>query len=161
MRIQIDDRNLRETLANAKAVAAKPPMKDVATILAQGIRNAFRSEADPWGAPWPPHSPLTLARRRSRGSASRQRLLDTGRLYASIRDEHTDTSATITAGQGLPDPRAVANQFGTTNAGRGRSVRIPARPFFPLRDERTVSLPDQWQAQIEGVIAERLERAAA
>lgn len=161
MDIQIDDRNLRETLANAKAAAAKPPMKDVATILAQGIRNAFRSEADPWGAPWPPHSPLTLAKRRTRGSASRQRLLDTGRLYASIRDEHTDTSASISVGEGLPDPRATVNQFGTNNAGRGRSVRIPPRPFFPLRDERTVSLPDQWQAQIDGVIAERLEKAAA
>jgi phage gpG-like protein len=154
MDVQIDDRNLRETLANAKAVAAKPPMKDVATILAQGIRNAFRSETDPWGAPWPPHSPLTL-------SVSRQRLLDTGRLYASIRDEHTETSASISVGAGLPDPRATVNQFGTTNAGRSRNVRIPARPFFPLRDERTVSLPDQWQAQIEGLIAERLEKAAA
>ena len=161
MYIQIDDRNLRETLANAKAAAAKPPMKDVATILAQGVRNAFRSEADPWGAPWPPHSPLTLAKRRKRGSASRQRLLDTGRLYASIRDEYTDTSATITAGQGLPDPRATVNQFGTANAGRSRSVRIPARPFFPLRDERTASLPDQWQAQINGVVAQQLEKVAA
>lgn len=161
MEIRIDDRHLRQTLANATTVAKAPATKDMATALAQSIRTAFRSERDPWGAPWPPHSPLTIKARRRRGNASQQRLIDTGRLYGSIRDTYTDTTVTVTAGEGLPDPRAVVNQFGTTNAGRGRNVRIPARPFFPLRDERTASLPDQWQAQINEIIADRFEAAAA
>lgn len=113
------------------------PMRAVALTLDQLVRNTFRSESDPWGNPWPPHSPVTEANRLRRKQHSVQMLIDSGALYGSIGHESDATSATIFAGTDY----AEVHQFGNPSNkawGRGRAP-IPARPFFPLPD-----LPDAW-----------------
>lgn len=158
--ISVDDRAAQAMFGRFAAVGKKPPMKAVATELYTLVRNTFRRETDPWGGAWPQHSPLTLKARRRKGNASHQKLLDTGRLWASITDSHTDFEAIVTAGEGLGDPRATVNQFGTSNAGRGRNVRIPARPFFPLRGE-TQDIPAPWWPTLRAPIDKALEEAKA
>src|SRR5690606_9137480 len=107
---------------------------------------------------WPPHSPLTLKARRRRGNASQQKLINTGAQWRSIRSDSSDLEAAVIAGEGIADPRAVVNQFGTTNAGRSRSVCIPARPFFPLRSE-TPEIPEKWWERLRVPVAKALENA--
>lgn len=157
--MHLDDSDFQGTIARLSDAAARPPMKDVATELAQHARETFRRERDPWGAPWPPHSPLTLKARRRRGNASQQRLIDSGAMYASIRDDYTDTTATVTMGEGLPDPRAVVHQFGTQTAGRSRNIRIPARPVFPIR-AGSAAPPKPWWEPVFTVVSRWLRRAA-
>lgn len=159
MSITVDDRAAQAMFDRVLMVGRHPASKAVADQLYMLVRNSYRSEADPWGRPWPPHSPLTLKARRKRGNASQQKLLDSGRLWASIKSDHTDTEAIVTAGQGLGDPRATVNQFGTENAGRSRNVRIPARPFFPLRAAADADIPQRWWPVLVAPIQKALEEA--
>ena len=158
--ITVDDRAAQAVFARLEAVGKKPPMKAVATELYMFVRKTFYyDQTDPWGNQWPPLSPLTLKARRRRKNSSHQKLLDTSKLWASIKDRNTDFEAIVTAGEGLGDPRATVNQFGTTNAGRSRNVRIPARPFFPLRGE-TPDIPEPWWPTLAEPIRKALEEAA-
>lgn len=122
----------------------------VSRVLEQLVRNTFRSETDPWGQPWPPHSPVTLQARRRAGQASLQRLIDSGALYESI-DRSSDTaSATVFAGGGLE--YAAPQQFGNADnlAWGVAPAPIPARPFFPLRNpgDTEPDMPGDWIAAI-------------
>lgn len=159
--ITVDDRGAQAMLDRVLMVGKHPAAKAVADQLYMLVRDAYRSESDPWGRAWPPHSPLTLKARRKRGNASQQKLIDTDKLWASIKSSHTDTEAVVTAGQGLPDPRAVVNQFGTSNAGRSRNVRIPTRPFFPLRNETTADIPQRWWPTLVEPVQKALAEATA
>ena len=158
--ITVDDRGAQAMLDRVLMVGKHPAAKAVADQLYMLVRNSFRSERDPWGGAWPPHSPLTLKARRRRRNPSQQLLVDRGKLWESIKSSYTDTEAIITAGQGLPDPRAVVNQFGTSNAGRSRNVRIPARPFFPLRGD-AADIPQRWWPTLVEPVQKALEEATA
>ncbi len=159
--ITLDDRAAQAALDRATQVARRPPTRAMADVLYNLVRQTFRAERDPWGGVWPAHSPLTLAARRRRGEASQQKLMASGDLWKSIGRSHTDTNITVTAGEGLLDPRATANQFGTSTAGRSRNVRIPARPFFPLRSATAADIPAPWWPPILAPLNRALEEAAA
>lgn len=160
--ITVDDRGAQAMLDRVLMVGKHPAAKAVADQLYMLVRQTYYyDQTDPWGRPWPPHSPLTLKARRRRRNPSQQLLIDTGKLWASIKSSHTDTEAVVTAGQGLPDPRAVVNQFGTGNAGRSRNVRIPARPFFPLRNETTADIPQRWWPTLVEPVQKALTEATA
>ena len=59
--------------------------------------------------------------------------VSTAGLAASVRTEHSDSTATIGAGAGKSAAYAAIQQFGG-QAGRGKKVTIPARPYLPLVD---------------------------
>lgn len=160
MSITVDDRAAQAMFDRVLMVGRHPASKAVADQLYMLARKTFYyDQTDPWGRPWPPHSPLTLKARKKRGNVSHQKLLDSGRLWASVRSDHTDTEAIITAGQGIGDPRATVNQFGTSTAGRSRAVRIPARPFFPLRAAADADIPQRWWPVLVAPIQKALEEA--
>lgn len=152
MTILVDDREAQAKLARIAALAKRPPMGAIADAMEQEVRDTYRRETDPWGAPWPPHAPSTLKARRRRGSASRQKLLDTGAMFASIKREHTETTASVSVGEGLPDPRAVVNQFGNS--------RIPARAFLPIKSPGTATPTQTWLSIVTAPIERALEDVA-
>lgn len=130
--------------------------REVAENLHSEVMESFRKEADPWGAPWRSHSPTTLALRRRGGlfgkkrraasfNAGAQILKDSGILMGAIVPSSTDKGATVeVTGPALRYGRV--QQFGNPNnrlPNRSTGVRapIPARPFFPIRDDGRVDLP--------------------
>lgn len=115
--------------------------------VAEGIhartQRRFEESRGPDGRPWPPLSPATLlgevGRDRAKGGLSaraqrrvalRKPLIRTGRLRASIAWKVAGNA--IAVGTNLV--YAAIHQFGG-RAGRGRKVRIPARPFLGLTEE--------------------------
>lgn len=71
-------------------------------------------------------------------------LVDTENLMSSITRDHDNDSAVV----GTNEPYAAIHQFGGM-AGRGRKVKIPARPFLQLteQDEADIleDVQDYWQ----------------
>lgn len=138
---------------NAAATNMTRPMRAVGRVLEQHIRQTFRDETDPWGSPWPPHSPVTLAARRSRGNASIQKLIDTAAMYDSLRSDATTRDVTVVIGEGLPDERAPANQFGAADR------NLPARPFFPIRPGNRADIPQSWWPNLIAPLDDMLVQA--
>ncbi len=129
----------------------------LAHSLTERVRLAFHDQRDPWGSPWAPLSPVTLAKRRGAGAGAAI-LRDTGQLFASLAAAVTADAAEIRLG--FADRPATIHQFGGM-AGRARKVRIPARPMLPVRDGGQVDMPPDWrdelidamQAHVAGAIA--------
>lgn len=135
-------------------VETAPLTRESALLMEQEARNAFRSESDPWGAPWPPHAPSTVNKRVRAGNTSTQKLIDTGAMYASMSNESDPTSASVSM-----DGPAEVHQFGTMNAGRGHNVRIPPRPIFPIDDDREP--PGNWWDAVSAPFVAAYDRAIA
>lgn len=125
-------------------------MDNIGSTLVDLIHLTFRDSVDPYGQPWTPLSPVTIARRRKQSSKP---LLDTGRLrnsisYAATRDE-------VRVFTGTEVIYAATQQFGARKGQYGRTKRggpipwgdIPARKFFPLLNDQAV-LPDDWDAEL-------------
>ncbi len=152
----IDSVPTLDLLREAAALLLKPrkAMKLIELSLEQRVRDTFRDEIDPWGVPWPPHSPVTLAERERKGQSSLQMLRDSGALYSSIIWNADDVSVRAVAGAGLE--YAEVQQFGNDGNkawGRG-SAPIPQRAFFPLRSEDLIDLPDSWLQDIQNAFDE-------
>lgn len=129
-------------------------MGEVALLLDQFVRNTFRTQTDPWGVPWPALSPVTLEQRERRGSRNVQKLIDPTLgppiMFDTIRPDHDDTSAWLTIGEGLPDPRAPVQQWGNpeNRAWGGPIAPIPPRPMIPSRMPDEVEFPQIWLDRI-------------
>lgn len=130
------------------------PMRLIALSAEQEVRQTYRDESSPWGSPWPQHSPVTLAARRRRGQSSVQKLIDTGKLYASIERQSDSKSATVSAGEW-----AEVHQFGNpSNRAWGRGTApIPARPSFPIRAGNKVDLTQEWIDRVTAPLESHLK----
>lgn len=161
--VKVDDRNVNEVVAAVREQLLRPrkAMKVVARTLEQLIRDTFRTETNPWGQPWPPHSPVTVEQRERAGQASVQKLIDSGALYSSIVNDAGDDFARVDAGDGLE--YALVQQFGNEGNlawGQG-SAPIPARAFFPLTSETEADAPGDWIARLVAPLEAGLREAAA
>lgn len=147
--VAIDDAEVRAALAGLAAAAADltPAMDEIGATVADHARDRFERQQDPDGRPWKPHAPATILRRLLRGGGRRtgrtgrpgfnpQILLDTGRLRDSITHRAARDSVTI----GTNVVYAAIHQLGG-QAGRGRKVTIPARPFLGLDDADREDIP--------------------
>lgn len=138
----------------ARATDLAPVFRGVADDAVAESQLGFRGSMDPYGVPWKPLAPATLegrARRAAGGKpikrdgtlkvkalramASAKPLLDTGRLRNSLTRDAGPSEASV----GTNAVYARIHQFGG-QAGRGRKVLIPARPFFP-QPERGLPVP--------------------
>lgn len=101
------------------------------------IHQQFVQGADPYGRPWAPLAPATLAKGRAPPP-----LFDSG-------DMASETGARPAQGAGIelnvPAPGGF-HQFGSRNV--PWNTRNPARPILPDGDE----LPEAWQAAIEKAV---------
>lgn len=104
-----------------------PLMDEIGSAVALWTDLRFEREQDPQGRKWRPLAPATLKSRR-RGRGSRVAILqDSGRLRQSIT--HKATARRARVGSNLV--YAAIHQFGG-QAGRGRKVSVPARPYLGL-----------------------------
>lgn len=129
-----------DRLGNA---ATKPStLQQIANAMLEATIDCFVRQESPLGDPWHALAPATLRQRRAKGIVSNEILYETGALFASLRAGVIGGNPTVTAGQGLPDPRARVHQDGTPT--------IPRRPFFPDDGQ----LPDRWANAVESVYAD-------
>lgn len=137
----------------------RPAMRDIGGLLEKETNDNFRAQGRP---PWPPLSQATILNRlmgktkdgKSKGIASILRrdgdlrpaakrklegglaiLQDSGDLRDSI-EAHYPSPASIVIGSSKK--YAAIHQFGGM-AGRGKKVRIPARPFLPVDKDGNLS----------------------
>ncbi len=138
VRLKGDWRELGEKLHH---LAGGVPRR-VKEAIAEGVKSRtlrrFEVSRAPDGSPWPPLSPVTLART----GKDRKPLFLTGRLRNSIA--WTVRGNAIIVGTNLVYARI--HQYGGY-AGRGRKVRIPARPYLGITEEdrrEAESLLKEW-----------------
>ena len=98
-------------------------LTEIARYVHRETMRRFETETDPWGRPWAPLKPATLARRRHGGSRILQ---DTGRLKGSFHWRVTLDAAVVRAGVRY----AAYHQFGTRSRSTGRQI-IPPRKMLP------------------------------
>lgn len=150
IRVQVDDTEVRAMLLKLQRRMGnlRPVMRQIGHRLRNDAIANFKGQHGPDGRPWPRLSPVTLMararrvtgkglytkdRKRTRSAAYRvmttgKALLDTGVLRNSVQVLDV-THDSVTVGSRLP--YAAIQQFGG-QAGRGRRVTIPPRPFIGL-----------------------------
>lgn len=106
----------------------RPLMKNIAGIFASSTEDNFREEGRP--SKWTELSDITKKKRTKINKWPEQILQVEGMLAASINTQYNDDSAVI--GSNLPYARI--HQLGG-QAGKNRSVNIPARPYLKLTDD--------------------------
>lgn len=125
--VQIDAARLRETLANLEhaGLDLHPALNVMATELLSQTEANFADEGRP---EWQSLAPATIALREKAGTWPGKRLqISSGGLAADITTEVDANSVRV----GSAKVYAAIQQLGG-QAGRGRKVNIPARPFLPF-----------------------------
>lgn len=167
--ITIDDKKLQAALMRLQKSASDitPVMRKLAGMMAAETEQNFADEGRP---KWQPLSDATKRARiggskaygkngKMKASAQRQvdsgfRILQhTGGLAASISTDYSSMEAVI----GSNKVYAAIQHFGG-DAGRGRSVEIPARPYLPLTADD--QLPSEVQDAMLDSIIDHLKSAA-
>lgn len=147
IRAQLDDRQAQASLDRVAAGArnALPLFTEIGSALEGSTRERIQTtKRAPDGTPWLPLSPAWIETKRERGH-SEGILTMRGDLLNSIAFEAGDTFVDIIAG---PTEYAAIHQF-SGQAGRGRKVNIPARPYLGLSDEDQTEIreaADDWLA---------------
>ena len=134
----------------AKAADLAPAFREIGSGIVEEARLGFRESKDPYGTPWQKLKASTIARRRK---GSSQPLLDTGRLRNSISFRLIGNGVEV----GTNVRYAAIHQFGG-EAGRGRKVEIPARPYLPLTTDG--DLQPEAREEVLDTILRHLKRAA-
>ncbi|MCX8501732.1 MAG: phage virion morphogenesis protein [Alphaproteobacteria bacterium] len=149
--ITVDD---AEVLSALRSLAARgqnmqPVFMAIGEAMMESTKKRFESSTAPDGSRWAANSAHTIAaqlashsktRKKDGGLsakgrlmvASKKPLVDSGVLADTIRFVATAGGVTIGTNRFSTEITggAAVHQFGTTRAGRGGSVTIPARPFL-------------------------------
>ena len=145
-RIKIDvvsvslDKALKE-LQN-KVDDKRPLMRQIAGDLLDAVEENFEQQGRPR---WKALSESTIKQRRRRGTFPGKILQESGGLAASVTESDDENSAEV----GTNKVYAAIHQFGG-QAGRGKSVTIPARPFLSVTDEDLGDIEERVKGYIEG-----------
>ena len=124
-------------LAEVPSRAAKRVSRDIAEL----IQEEFDDGEDPYGDPWAPLAPATIAKGRHAPP-----LTDTGKMRGSLRvAPMRGSGVAITI-----DHPAAPHQTGWD----GTQSKGPARPILPARGE----LPPSWQEAIENAVEQEIGR---
>ena len=129
--VKIDSARTVAVIQGIRAKVADPSelMSGVAMLLESMSQQAFRDQ----GPGWSPLAESTLAARTKAGSWPGQILNvsgGTGLLGSLFSDSGRDW-AHVGAGSGKSAAYATIHQFGG-QAGRGKKVTIPSRPYMPI-----------------------------
>lgn len=142
---EIDSLPVDQTLVRIEKLDKNlAPTAQAGLKLRDFIIGTYRDERDPWGMPWPKLSAATLANRKRRGNFGLKPLVDSEKTYDSIQVTQTATDVYVAVTNASSYPRV--HQFGNPDnrAWGGPPAPIPARATFPLRDENTLDVPDEW-----------------
>lgn len=146
-----------------------PTMQAIGSFYERRVLENFKAQAAPDGTPWKPLSAVTmhlglaknkgwkkngyLSARGTRYLQGKRILWEHGDLEGSIHSQATKDSVTIGAGGHIP--YAAIHQFGG-QAGRGRKVAIPARPYLALNRGTELEMAERDQAMVIELIRQRL-----
>ncbi len=128
--IKIDNKDVERNLLELaqKGEDLRPLMKNIAGIFASATEENFKNEGRP--GKWTELSEATKKQRTKQKKWPGQILQVSGQLASSISTQYDDESAII--GSNLD--YAAIHQLGG-DAGRGKKVKIPARPYLQLTDD--------------------------
>jgi len=133
----------------------------VGQALVTQIQLGFKFGREPWGTPW------EKLKCRKGGSPLR----DTGLLRSSIVSKADKSGVTV----GTNKIQARVHQFGAiirpvrakflafrcgTDMHLAKQVTIPARPYLPIRSNKSVDLPDTWSRAVARRLQSYLLQAA-
>lgn len=142
-----DDSQVQQKLSALLSVADgnDVAMGKIETALYGLVEGTFRQETDPYGVPWPrwkhPEA-MEKARTKIGREGESQILVFSSAMYDSKHGTHDSTSATMTIGEGLPDERAICQQFGVPEN------NLPARKMMPLNSQEDATFPQEWIDQM-------------
>lgn len=130
--VEIQIHGIDEIIATLNHIAAKTANKtDLMRNIAGTMESAVLTNFDEGGRPkW-------LGIKHRQGTP----LVDTENLMGSITSDYDNDSAIV----GTNEPYAAIHQFGGM-AGRGRKVKIEARPFLQLTEQDRQDILDDVQA---------------
>ncbi|MBX9935052.1 MAG: phage virion morphogenesis protein [Burkholderiaceae bacterium] len=143
----------REVLATLQALTQRignmaPVLQAIGDDITERTKRRFETSTGPDGTPWKANSSATMGiysmrlgqgHRKKDGSlnkrgqariAGKKPLIDTGELRRQIVPQVSNNVLTITATPAY----AAIQQFGG-QAGRGNKVKIPARPYLPVKPD--------------------------
>ncbi|BCH58530.1 hypothetical protein RvVAR0630_11540 [Agrobacterium vitis] len=143
----IDDRDMRAKLAELIGKMQRPAgfYKNVGEHLLNSVKDNFENERAPDGSRWKVLSQTTRDQREKKyGHSPNSILRASGDLMNSINMQASDTDVRI----GSSLIYAAIHQFGG-DAGRGKKVTIPARPYLGLTtadEQEVVTIAEEWLA---------------
>lgn len=152
--IEIKDQQVTDALNRLLQAGSdlSGPLADIAQLLESETERQFRAEAGPAG-PWPDLAESTKAQRARQGKWPGLMLqLTASGLAPSVQSGYDSDSAWI----GSNKPYAAIHQFGG-QAGRGKNVTIPARPYLPITPEG--ELPTDVADDVLDILQRHLEAA--
>lgn len=151
--ITFDDAALQRALKQLSGQIADltPVMDDIGDALVNNIKLNLGRGLQYDGQPMRPIKPR---RRQGSGRFGDVPLNDT-RQHIYNRITHQADAQSVVVGMNEEVNIGAIHQFGG-QAGRGRKVTIPARPFLPIRDG-AVDLPPAWAEEIQTIIRNALE----
>lgn len=170
----IDDRDVQRLFQSLLHFTGdtQPVMEEIGQKYEARVLENFEHESDPEGHKWQRLSAATLLIRLGKGKRTKKSgylgkagtryltakkiLTETGHLKAAIHYQATALSVTIGVGGHIP--YAAIHQFGG-NAGRGRKVKIPARPYLAMNDGTEMRLAERDKEMMIRVIHLRLSDA--
>ncbi|MFN3595274.1 MAG: phage virion morphogenesis protein [Thiobacillaceae bacterium] len=172
--ITIDDREVREALERLQRRLSdlSPVMRDIGELLTERAKQRFATSTGPDGKAWAPNAPSTIAAYLSsyggsfkkRGGLTKQGAARAARKKPLIGESRAlSTTIHYQAGResvtiGSPMVYAAIHQFGG-QAGRGKRVTIPARPFLPVTAAGTW-LGEADRAAVLDILREAINQAA-
>jgi phage virion morphogenesis protein len=161
----LDEVNARLGTLSRELSDMQPTLDEIGNELANITDESFENQKTPWGEAWTPNAQATIdeyVRKKGKGKSKKKQaalaadkliLIDSGQLRTSVTHEATKDSVTLSAGKIY----ARIHQLGG-EAGRGKSVSLPARPYMPLKDEK---LDEGTQKVANDMIMQRLIEAVA
>lgn len=134
MMININSRDVEHALSElrGKLLNKEPLMASIAEELLSITEASFSKEADTEGNRWKPLASSTIRAREKEGNWPGKILH--GKGTAGLRDSITAFSNNNHAGISTIKKYAAIHQFGG-NAGRGKKVFIPSRPYMPIKSD--------------------------
>ena len=112
--------NLAKDFNNPKEI-----LNEIGILTKNKSEESFEKQSSPFGGRWKANAPATLIQKRGN-----KILTQSGLLRTSLTYKLGNQSVTI----GTNKEYAPIHQF-VGNAGRGKKVIIPARPFLPINDK--------------------------
>ncbi|MBO6273906.1 phage virion morphogenesis protein [bacterium] len=130
LQLNVDNKEVTEALLNLakRTENLRPLMKSIAGIFASSTEENFKNEGRP--DKWTDLAEVTKKSREKINKWPGQILQVEGQLAASVTTQYDDDSAVI----GSNKEYARIHQLGG-DAGRGKKVKIPARPYLQLTDD--------------------------
>lgn len=126
-KLQVKLKNL-QNLQNRTA----PLITQLGEMLKNSIEDSFENEKSPFGEHHKPLSQSTLKNKLKNGKSERILRRD-GNLADNWVLNTTNTKASVSNNTNFKGfAYGLAHQFGANGAGRGKNIKIPARPFLPV-----------------------------